>query len=453
MPTPMSSAPLSTPKLDVPATQNTAPVIKFRCLYTHDMRRKAKRWQDGYLRYHTFNKRIMAYDTTGNFIGDLHWRHDEEIQDGDELELDRGVLIQVCESMEKTETDLSALYNNKKSQGSPSRSGDQPVSSFRPSTPVRSAIGSQPPRSLNDLLGIKKTPIAPTPSPYDARHALQQRRSHRQPIERPGKRQKISSENISPGHSTSRPNGPQPVTIDLSDAPEPAASNRPPEPLARSENPNLVTGLSSSGSAAGIPPRTRVEPKTVETPQNTHRNATPPAPKPPSNPPDMPTNTLRLSTERPRKKLMYSALVPGTASANQSTSSSLSKPSDHKQSVQEVDLTVSGPVSNADFLPSASTQVALDEVAHRIPFYQDRTKRMTPQRTGNNLIRSSSSGLRKSYSDPTALTTNHGIGQVARSSNVPPKQDEDERPRPQGPWTSEALDLFDFWPPGRPKPS
>ncbi|THC94042.1 hypothetical protein EYZ11_006484 [Aspergillus tanneri] len=84
----------------------------------------SKRWQDGYLRFHTFNKRVMAYDTTGNFIGDLHWRQDESVQDGDELELDRGVLIQVCESVEKTETDLSALYTKRTCQGSPSRSGD-----------------------------------------------------------------------------------------------------------------------------------------------------------------------------------------------------------------------------------------------------------------------------------------------------------------------------------------
>ncbi|KAA8641811.1 DNA helicase ZGRF1-like domain-containing protein [Aspergillus tanneri] len=108
MSTPFSSTATFHPplNLNVPVTQNTAPVIKFRCLYTYDLRRKAKRWQDGYLRFHTFNKRVMAYDTTGNFIGDLHWRQDESVQDGDELELDRGVLIQVCESVEKTETDL-----------------------------------------------------------------------------------------------------------------------------------------------------------------------------------------------------------------------------------------------------------------------------------------------------------------------------------------------------------
>jgi hypothetical protein len=59
--------------------------------------------------------------------------------------------------------------------------------------------------------------------------------------------------------------------------------------------------------------------------------------------------------------------------------------------------------------------------------------------------------LRKSISDPTALRTVQTRPTLTRSalSAVP------EQPPPveEGPWTSEALDLFDFWPPGRPKPS
>lgn len=87
-----------TQNLTVPSTQNTAPVLEFRCLYTHDLRRKQKRWQDGLLRFHTFNKRIMVYDVTRNYIGDTHYRDDGIVQDGDELELDRGILIQVGEA-------------------------------------------------------------------------------------------------------------------------------------------------------------------------------------------------------------------------------------------------------------------------------------------------------------------------------------------------------------------
>lgn len=82
--------------LIIPTTQNTAPVLSFNCLYTHDLRRKAKRWQDGFLRFHTFNKRVMVYDVPRNFIGDTHWRESQEIQDGDELQLEKGVLSKLA---------------------------------------------------------------------------------------------------------------------------------------------------------------------------------------------------------------------------------------------------------------------------------------------------------------------------------------------------------------------
>jgi len=52
-----------TQNLTARPTQNTAPVLEFQCLFTFDLRRKQKRWQDGFLRFHTFNKRIMVYDS------------------------------------------------------------------------------------------------------------------------------------------------------------------------------------------------------------------------------------------------------------------------------------------------------------------------------------------------------------------------------------------------------
>ena len=102
------------PGFAVPSTQNTAPILEFRCLYTHDLRRKQKRWQDGLLRFHTFNKRIMVYDVSRNYIGDMHWREDEVLQDGDEFQLDRGVLIQVGEATGSMEQDLTGLLEKRK---------------------------------------------------------------------------------------------------------------------------------------------------------------------------------------------------------------------------------------------------------------------------------------------------------------------------------------------------
>ncbi|CEL00514.1 hypothetical protein ASPCAL00114 [Aspergillus calidoustus] len=183
--TPRSSASRA-PDLTVPATQGTAPVIKFRCLFTHDVRRKAKRWQDGFLRFHTFNKRVMVYDNGGYFIGDLHYRAPEGIQDGDELELDKGVLIQVCETLEQSETDISVLYRNKATTSPPQP--NKPPTSARSPAP-RPLPSQQASRSLNDLLGIRKTPVPQLRSPYEQR----QRQVGTPQYERPAKRQRTAS--------------------------------------------------------------------------------------------------------------------------------------------------------------------------------------------------------------------------------------------------------------------
>ncbi|KAI1212809.1 uncharacterized protein F4807DRAFT_414615 [Annulohypoxylon truncatum] len=93
---------------------STAPVLEFACLFTRDLRRKQKRWQDGRLKYHTFNKRIMVYDDHGNFVGDAHWREDYDLNDGDEVELERGgVIVQVSECTGSRDQDLSELVDKR----------------------------------------------------------------------------------------------------------------------------------------------------------------------------------------------------------------------------------------------------------------------------------------------------------------------------------------------------
>lgn len=172
----MSSAALhNNSGLTIPSTQNTAPILDFRCLYTHDLRRKAKRWQDGTLRFHTFNKRIMVYDLSKNFIGDHHWCEKDPLQDGDELELDKGVLIQVGDSTGTTIQDLSGLFEKRKKaqpdtpgRATPTKLG--PASATRP-TPVQ--LSQLRPKSLNALLGTPKGPLGratvPSKSPCQLR--------------------------------------------------------------------------------------------------------------------------------------------------------------------------------------------------------------------------------------------------------------------------------------------
>jgi len=73
----------------------------------------------------------------------------------------------------------------------------------------------------------------------------------------------------------------------------------------------------------------------------------------------------------------------------------------------------------------------------------------------------SSRGFQKSYSDPSAFHTANSIQSRQLPSStlelLAEDSDEDEEQRrdqvqEEGPWTVEALDLFDFWPPGRPRP-
>jgi hypothetical protein len=315
---PLSSAatPRGTASLNVPATQNTAPVIKFRCLFTHDVRRKAKRWHDGFLRYHTFNKRVMVYDTTGYFIGDLHWRQDDGIQDGDELELDKGVLIQVCEPVEQTETDLSTLYGNKKkTQESPTQAAEPSPPSFRASAPIRSSISSQQPRSLNDVLGIRKTPTSLDVSPYEERQQQKQKEDNRLSSERAAKRQKTIPAEVPPEQYPRRSVVKAPVLVDLSDSSDEKAAERPQKPSKNSES----VALPKKGPISNRPalPATRSPAvdnvqRDIEKNQNSSNDAPTTAPRSFSahSSSEAPTKTLRLSTSQPRKKLMYQALLP-----------------------------------------------------------------------------------------------------------------------------------------------
>ncbi|KAL4953069.1 hypothetical protein BDW69DRAFT_166203 [Aspergillus filifer] len=497
---PLTATPRSS-NLNVPATQGTAPVVKFRCLFTHDLRRKAKRWQDGFLRFHTFNKRVMVYDNTGYFIGDLHWRAPEGIQDGDELELDKGVLIQVCEPLEKTETDLSELYRNK-TLTSPSRPGEGPSSARYTPRPSQQAS-----RSLNDLLGIRKTP-APAPrlrSPYEQRHALRPASSHK-PIERPAKRQRTSPERVS------RPS--EQSVVDLSNSPPrkqqtPVTNGQPP---IRPPNQGL-TALPERQPPPAIPAPAVPPPASTSTSTSTSTSKQPRAPpsRPTAhpNPPGLmltkpaaepPRNTLRLSNDRPRRKLMYqeSSRAPArdskgrsqlarTHSQNQATiereetsgpliilddsdddaaippppyqprpatpDSSPPPPvmkSSNEETTQDLDMIALFQTLSEDEQPQVPLNppnpISLPRSGTSLPIAQHSAQAV------ENAHRPRSGGLRKSYSDPTTINSLHTRPLPAASPLNPATANRNED-QETGPWTEEALDLFDFWPPGRPKPT
>lgn len=321
----------------VPSTQNTAPVAKFRCLYTYDLRRKAKRWHDGFLRFHTFNRRIMVYDTPGNYIGDHHWRQDGGIQDGDELELDKGVLVQVCECIEKTQTDISALFEKKRSsQGSPQTK--DPLTQSRPTpttTPMRPTLArsSQTPRPLYDLLGIKKTPIgrAITPkSPYEQRYPPARSVDKGQNSERAPKRQRALPPEK--GMREKGLNAAYPIPIDISESSTHSRSketSKPKPALGTPEESRKTSDTIEIMPDATIH-RDRLS-KDIQQPKVPLSNGSTRQSSFRSTPivrlPEEPVNTLRISNEKPRRKLMYRALLPtkGQGSPSLSTTTTTAK--------------------------------------------------------------------------------------------------------------------------------
>lgn len=109
-------------------------------------------------------------------------------------------------------------------------------------------------------------------------------------------------------------------------------------------------------------------------------------------------------------------------------------------------------------MPSDSTQFILDEMIAPNPemgFVREATNLATihqnPLQRRLPTKRALDAPFRKSLSDPSALTTVQTRPTLTRSAlSAVPEQHE---PVEAGPWTSEALDLFDFWPPGQPKPS
>lgn len=117
----------------------------------------------------------MVYDIPRNFIGDMHWKQEGELQEGDEISLEKaGVLVQVAESTGMTETDLSEV-KHKKGRASSDKAPSSPAARQTPRAPASAA---QKPtqlkhKSLNALLGTPKGPIGkaalPAKSPFQVR--------------------------------------------------------------------------------------------------------------------------------------------------------------------------------------------------------------------------------------------------------------------------------------------
>ncbi|KAF2970499.1 hypothetical protein GQX73_g3068 [Xylaria multiplex] len=177
------------------SSATTAPVREHACLFTHDLRRKQKRWQDGRLKYHTFNRRVMVYDERGNFVGDTHWREDYDLADGDDLELERGgIIIQVGECVGSRDQDLSDLVDKRAKEKAERQAAAAarrpPVTAVTPLHVIKPQ--SQQRKHLHDIIGTPSghhgRAVLPQESPYEERR--QKLAAPQSDDNRPAKRQR-----------------------------------------------------------------------------------------------------------------------------------------------------------------------------------------------------------------------------------------------------------------------
>ncbi|KAK2052829.1 hypothetical protein LY76DRAFT_309503 [Colletotrichum caudatum] len=173
----------SQPTLGLPVA---APVLEYVCLFTHDLKRKQKRWQDGRLKFHTFNKRVMVYDERGNFIGDMHWREDFDFGEGEEFNLERGaVIVQVAECVGTKDQDLTGLLDKRAREAEQRYARTSVATANSTHLTVRPPVvpnnHSQTPFRQRHLAEIANTSrglygraVMPIVSPYEERIAAQQ---------------------------------------------------------------------------------------------------------------------------------------------------------------------------------------------------------------------------------------------------------------------------------------
>ncbi|KAI0130581.1 hypothetical protein BJ170DRAFT_578825, partial [Xylariales sp. AK1849] len=181
----------------VQGPSSSALVLEYVCLFTHDLRRKQKRWQDGRIKFHAFNKRIMVYDERGNFIGDTHWREDHEFGDGEEIELERGgTIVQAAECVGSRSQDLSELIDKRVQEkvqrytAAAAHLSRPAPRALAPVAPLGVAPHSQlQHKSLPSLIGTPTghhgRALLPTESPFEERQKLNAERSLAQQDESP----------------------------------------------------------------------------------------------------------------------------------------------------------------------------------------------------------------------------------------------------------------------------
>lgn len=503
----------------IPVTQNTAPVKEFRCLYTHDLRRKAKRWQDGFLRYHTFNRRIMVYDVARNFIGDTYNRSGVDLQDGDELDLEKDfALVQVSEPLGVTQTDLTELMQSrhKKDPPTPATSRRQHGVSHttQPSLaaiqiprttatkrPANTAPSIQEPsapsdrhRSLSALLGPSKGPLGKavltTLSPFEERqkrlaeevHGA--KRSSKKPKKSTAEKRRNSTFSQSPLQVDVSPAVRRPTTT-------PSHSKHVIDLCSEEDSPGLFSSIVRTrkdlGFGAIIPAKQTEQENPVQSPTAGKTSATATQSRFFSSAEDEEPvearKTLRVISNVPRKMLLCQQPPPRKRTASPALNlgpkeaDSASRPSKGKpQAVQSglskaptTKVQTASPVADLsppatlDPTPISPPQPPVERRAPSVPLDVVPAGRANDLPIAASNPRADTSIKTRCVAPSAGLRTAPPHQKTARSTNrtfptervdLQPAAPPAPAPKPMspldfGPWSREAQDLFDWWPPDR----
>ncbi|KAK6335775.1 hypothetical protein TWF730_003152 [Orbilia blumenaviensis] len=138
----------------IPLTSHSAPIDEYIVLWTADKHKKLKKWHDGYMRYHTFNKRLMVYDHLMNKVCDKFLPESEQMDVGDELIFDSH-LVTIEDVKGRQTQDLRPLFEKTvdrrrergatstpvRTVGTPGASTQSPTPTLLRSIPSRPTMG------------------------------------------------------------------------------------------------------------------------------------------------------------------------------------------------------------------------------------------------------------------------------------------------------------------------
>ncbi|RPB03575.1 hypothetical protein L873DRAFT_1731451 [Choiromyces venosus 120613-1] len=88
----------------------TAPVDEYRVMWTANKTQKIKKWHDGFLRYHSFNRRMLVYDDGRHLVADMYLRDREFLGEGDELEFEHH-LVSIEDFSGSVNQDLTPIFS------------------------------------------------------------------------------------------------------------------------------------------------------------------------------------------------------------------------------------------------------------------------------------------------------------------------------------------------------